>query len=150
MKIIPLIVLTINAFQDSIVTDVPEMKPEEAWSIGKRAVPEADMMKQEAEPVCEQVIPATEAVGDRKDQEAEPLSAGVVPAAETEKNGKEHQAEPVCEGVVPAVEKISNKAVQEETKEHDQTESLFNLLDEEDDVEGVELGEEELGEDDYI
>ncbi|XP_053085794.1 A-kinase anchor protein 8 isoform X3 [Pangasianodon hypophthalmus] len=160
--------------KNSVVTGGPEVKPEEAWTIGQRSVPdaEADMMKQEAETFCEQVIQASEAVGDRKDeevepfcgstiqaaetvgdrkdQEVEPLSEGVVPAAEAEKNGTEQQAEPMCERMVPAAEKIRNEDVREKPEKHNLTELLFDLLDEEDDVEGVELGEEELGENDYI
>ncbi|XP_053472283.1 A-kinase anchor protein 8 isoform X3 [Ictalurus furcatus] len=159
--------------KDSMVPGGSEVKPEVVWSTGQRAVPdpEADMMMQEVEPFCERTSQAEEAVGDGKDHEVEPfcgrtsqdeeavgdgkdhevepLSKRVVPAAEAKKNGKEQQAEPMCEEVVPAAEKIRNKDVREKPEERYLTELLFDLLDEEEDVEGVELGEEELGEDDY-
>ncbi|XP_017313113.2 A-kinase anchor protein 8 isoform X2 [Ictalurus punctatus] len=159
--------------KDSMVTGGSEVKPEVVWSTGQRAIPdpEADMMMQEVEPFCERTSQAEEAVGDGKDHEVEPfcgrtsqdeeavgdgkdhevepLSKRVVPAAEAKKNGKEQQAEPMCEEVGPAAEKIRNKDVREKPEERYLTELLFDLLDEEEDVEGVELGEEELGEDDY-
>ncbi|MCI4394050.1 hypothetical protein PGIGA_G00164390 [Pangasianodon gigas] len=109
-----------------------------------------DRKDQEVEPFCGRTIQAAETVEERKDQEVEPLSEEVVSAAEAEKNGKEQQAEPMCEGMVPAAEKIRNEDVREKPEKHNLTELLFDLLDEEDDVEGVELGEEELGENDYI
>lgn len=104
-------------------------------------------MKEEVEPFCDQVIQAPDAVRD-KEQEVEPMSEGLIAASEAEQNGKESM--PLCEAVIPAAEKMRNKDVQEEPEEHEQKGLLFDLLYEENDVEGVELGEEELGENDYI
>ncbi|KAK3530587.1 hypothetical protein QTP86_028828 [Hemibagrus guttatus] len=237
--------------KDSVVTDGPEVKPEEAWSVGQRTAPETDMMSQEAESLCGQmnraverirhekdleaepcgqvnqaverirdekdqeaepcgqvnqaverirdekdqeaepcgqVNQAVERIKDEKDQEAEPcgqvnqaverirdetdqeaepcgqvnqaverirdetdqeaesLCGQAVQAAGAVINGKEQQSEAVCEETVPAVETIKNE--QEEPEQYHLTNSLFDLLHEEDDVEGVELGEEEMGEDD--
>lgn len=156
MKTTPLIVLPVHAFQDSMLTDGPEVNPEEVWptgSTGERAIPgaEEEMMKQEMEPFCEQELQAAEAVSDGETQEMEPLSEGVAPASEAQKDRKEQQAELMCEGLFPAAEEMMNNGAQQEPEHHDQAESLFDLLDDDDDdVEGVELGEEELGEDDYI
>lgn len=139
----------------------------------QKAIPdaEADMKKEEVEPFCDQVIQSSAAVRDGEDQEVdqscdqviqgpaaeryeeeevEPLSEGMVTVSEEENNRKEKQLMPLCEDVIPAAEKMGNKDVQEEPVEHDQKYLLFDLPNEEEDVEGVELGEEELGENDYI
>ncbi|XP_060755280.1 A-kinase anchor protein 8-like [Neoarius graeffei] len=105
---------------------------------------EGDGSDEEAEPFCEQ---DTEAKGDGSDEEAEPFSEQ---DAEAEGDGKDQEAELLSVGVVPAAEQMSSEAVQEEAEEHDPPESLFDLLDEEDDMEGVELGEEEMEEEDYV
>ncbi|XP_060716789.1 A-kinase anchor protein 8-like isoform X3 [Tachysurus vachellii] len=108
----------------SVVTDGSEVKPDEVWSSGQGAVPETCTTNQKVASLCVQENQAAEAAGD------------------------EQQSEPLCEETFPAVEKINNEDVQEEPEHSNLTKSLFDLLDEDDDVEGVELGEEEMGEDD--
>ncbi|XP_058237008.1 uncharacterized protein LOC131347125 isoform X3 [Hemibagrus wyckioides] len=103
-----------------------------------------DGKDQEAESLCGQVNQAVERRRDGKDQEAESLCGQAVQAAGAVINKKGQQSEAVCEETVPAVETIKN--VPEEPEQHHPTNSLFDLLDDEDDVEGVELGEEEMGE----
>ncbi|TTE81761.1 A-kinase anchor protein 8-like [Bagarius yarrelli] len=108
-----------------------------------------DGKDQEVEPICAQVIQANKIVGKtkdrevdeavdyRKDQETEPLSKKMVLAPDPVING-ESQA---CEESIPATENL------QEPEQWQRTQPLFDLLDEEDDLEGVELGEEEMGED---
>ncbi|MCJ8748246.1 hypothetical protein PDJAM_G00162740, partial [Pangasius djambal] len=101
--------------KNSMVTGGPEVKPEEAWSIGQRSVPdaEADMMKQEAKTFCEQVIQASEAVGDRKDQEAEPFCGWTIQAAEAVGDRKDQEAEPFCGWTIQAAEAVGDRKDQE-------------------------------------
>lgn len=75
------------------------------------------------------------------------MSEGEVPAAEAVRNRKEQQSEPVGKEFISTAEKIKMASVGKEAEPHTLTSLLFDLLDEEDEAEGVELGEEEMGED---
>lgn len=98
---------------------VTDVKPDKWRSTGQRAVPETCTTNQKVESLCVQETQAAEAVGD----------------------GEEQQSEPLHEETFPAV--------QEEPEQSNLTKSLFDLLyEDDDDIEGVELGEEEMGEDD--
>lgn len=93
--------------------------------------------KQKVESFCRRTVQFDKAADYGKAQKTEPLSKELVFAPDPVTNG-ESQA---CEGTVPGTENV------QEPEQWQQTQPLFHLLDEEDDLEGVELGEEEIGED---
>ncbi|XP_046693400.1 A-kinase anchor protein 8-like isoform X1 [Silurus meridionalis] len=105
---------------------------------------------QEVEPFCEQGIEAEETVREPENQEVATSSEGMITATEAVMNRREQQAVPMWEESNPAVVPKRNEDVQEKPERQDLAQLLFSLLDEEEDMEGVELGEEEQEENEYL